>query len=185
MAHIRTFIAIELPGVVTQLVTTVTQRLSMLSEQVKWVKVDGVHLTLNFLGDVSAEIVPDVVKAVQNVGQKQSPFTLSVDRLGGFASLEQARVLWLGVNGDTEALATLHRNLTDELTPLGFEPERRKFFPHITLGRARRQPVSINPYTVGPIQPIHFRVDHLTVFKSELHPQGAKYTPQGFGLLQG
>lgn len=184
MAHIRTFIAIELPGVVTQLVAKVTQRLSGLNDQVKWVKPDGVHLTLNFLGDVATDVVPDVVKTTQKVTQESAPFTLCVDRLGGFASLEKARVLWLGLNGNTEALATLQQHLADALTPLGFEPERRKFFPHITLGRVRKQPVSLDPNAGGPIQPIHFRVDHLTVFKSELHPQGARYTALGYGLLQ-
>jgi 2'-5' RNA ligase len=184
MADIRTFIAFELPGVVAQRVTDVIHRLSFLGDKVRWVKADNVHLTLRFLGDISPELVPEIVTIVQNVTHEMAPLTLCVAGLGGFSDLKNARVIWLGVQGDVDRLRHLHELLEARLTPFGLEPDRRKYFPHITLGRARRNAVDVDVARVGPVQPIHFRVDRLTVLKSELRPEGTVYKPLGYGLLK-
>ena len=181
---IRTFIAFELPGVVHQQVGNAIQRLSFLGDRVRWSKPDGAHLTLKFLGDVSQEQVSEIGAVVQNVAQKSAPLMLTVTGVGGFPDLDQARVIWLGVQGDLDGLRDLHSHLEAELTPLGFEPERRKYFPHITLGRARRNAVSVDGARVGTFSPVHFRVDCLTLMKSELQPEGAVYSPLSYGALK-
>lgn len=185
MADIRTFIAIKLPGVAAQLVADMTQRMQFMGDKVRWVREDGVHLTLKFLGDVPEETVPDVVKIVQRTVQGRKPMTLSLAGLGGFASLDNARVIWLGVQGDVDALGTLQAEMDLHLESLGFAREKRKYFPHITLGRARRQSVAVDVSRVGAFQPVYFRADCVTIFKSDLQPQGAVYTPLGYGLLSG
>lgn len=181
---IRTFIAFELPSMVRQQVVNATQRLSFLGDRVRWSKADDAHLTLKFLGDVSSEQLPEIVSAFQGVSQKTPPLTLRVVGVGGFPDLDQARVIWLGVQGDLAGLRDLHSHLEAALTPLGFEPERRKFFPHITLGRSRRNPVAVDVSRVGTFSPVHFRVDRLTLMKSELRPEGAVYSPLFYGALK-
>lgn len=181
---IRTFIAFELPGVVRQHVVNATQRLSFLGDRVRWSKPEDAHLTLKFLGDVPPEQLPEIVSAFQDVSQKTPPLTFCVVGVGGFPDLDQARVLWLGVQGDVDGLRDLHRHLEVVLTPLGFDPERRKYFPHITLGRARRNPVAVDVSRVDTFSPVHFRVDRLTLMKSELRPEGAVYSPLYYGALK-
>lgn len=185
MADTRTFIAFELPAVVKQQACQVVERLSFLDDHVRWAKPDGLHLTLKFLGDVSPDLMPKIIRIVQNVAKETSPLTLCVSDLGGFANLKQARVIWLGVKGDVVGLRNFQHTIETELTPFGFVPERRKYFPHITLGRVRRNALAVEADRVGPISPIRFRADRVTVLRSELGPDGAVYHPLAYGLLQG
>ncbi|MBT3606356.1 MAG: RNA 2',3'-cyclic phosphodiesterase [Candidatus Latescibacteria bacterium] len=184
MADTRTFIAFELPPVVKQQVRQVVKQLAFLDDLVRWSKPEGVHLTLQFLGDVSPELMPQIIKMVQKVAKETPPLSLCLSGLGGFASLNQARVIWLGVLGDVLGLCNLQSLLEAELTPFGLAPERRKYFPHITLGRARRNAVAVDVARVGPIPSVLFRADKVTVMKSTLGPDGAAYHPLAYGLLK-
>ena len=86
MADVRIFVAIEMPSVVGQQVAGVSQRLSYL-KQVRWVKPEGVHLTLKFLGDVAEERVSEIVSAVQQIASDTAPMMLSTTDVGGFPKL--------------------------------------------------------------------------------------------------
>ncbi|MDP6038295.1 MAG: RNA 2',3'-cyclic phosphodiesterase, partial [Candidatus Latescibacteria bacterium] len=118
------------------------------------------------------------------IASDTAPMMLSTTDVGGFPKLEDARVLWLGVGGDLEALKALQSKVTQALAEIGFEPDRRRFFAHATVGRARRAPVRVSPEEVGLLHPVHFAVDRLTVMKSELLPDGARYTALGYGTFE-
>ena len=141
MALVRTFVALELPGVVGQTLADTIERLKGAAGGVRWVRPEGIHLTLKFLGDVEETRIPEIVAAVQQASGGTAPFTLQTSEVGGFPRLERARVLWVGLEGDLETLAGLQMEVEGALGTLGFPPERRRFFPHLTLGRARRHPV--------------------------------------------
>ena len=83
-----------------------------------------------------------------------------------------------------DGLRILQRQLVGGLTPLRFEAERRKYFPHKTLGRARSHPVDVDISRAGPVQPLHFLTDRLTVMKTELHPGGTFYAPLAYCPLK-
>jgi RNA 2',3'-cyclic 3'-phosphodiesterase len=184
MANTRTFIALELPEAVKLQACQVIERLSFLDDRVRWTRPDNLHLTLNFLGDVSPELMPKIIETVQTIAKETLPLTLCVSGLGGFADLNEARVIWLGVQGDVSGLRNFQSMIETQLTPFGFVPERRKFFPHITLGRSRRKAVAVDVTRVGSLSPIHFQAGRVTVMKSELGPGGAVYHPLAYGLLQ-
>ena len=184
MAHVRTFIAVELPGAVRETLAGVTNRLRGQVGEVRWVQPEGIHLTLKFLGDVETERIPDVVSAVRAAAGEVAAFTLRTTHLGGFPVRDRARVLWVGLEGDVAALADLQGRVEGALVGLGFEKERREFSPHLTLGRARKQPVSLPEDVLDP-EAVSFRVERVTVMKSDLQPGGAVYTPQGYGPLAG
>jgi 2'-5' RNA ligase len=183
MADVRIFVALEMPSAVGQQVAGVAQRLSHLN-QVRWVNPGGVHLTLKFLGDVAEGRMPEIVSAVQQVASETAPMMLSTADVGGFPKREDACVLWLGVGGDLDKLMALQKKVTQAFSEIGFEPERRRFFAHVTVGRVRRAPVSVTLEEVGLLHPVHFSVDRLTVMKSELLPGGARYTPLGYGIFE-
>ena len=184
MAGIRTFVALEMPVVVKRQVVFVARHLSHLG-QMRWVRSEGVHLTLKFLGDVEENRVADIVSVVQQVASKFQPFALSTAGLGGFPRLERARVLWLGVEGDLGQLRVLQGRIAQKLEDLGFERERRPFFAHVTVGRARRKPVRVTAVNVKTWRAINFSVDRVSVMKSTLRPEGAVYTPLGYGMFEG
>jgi 2'-5' RNA ligase len=104
-----------------------------------------------------------------------------VSRSGTFPSPKSPRVIWLGLSGQTEILANLVKNLEQVFAPLGFAPEKRRFTPHLTLGRVRssqgREALSRSLQTVSLPDFPELLVEQLVLFRSTLRPQGALYTP--------
>jgi 2'-5' RNA ligase len=182
---IRSFIAIDLPDGLKGILREVGQRLrsEIRHEGVRWGNVSGIHLTMQFLGDVAESDLPRIGAALAQVGQRHAPFTFTVGGLGCFPNLKKPRVIWVGVQEETGALAALQKEIVESLVPLGFEPERRAFHPHLTLGRARRNirpadqrrlgPVIANA-GVGELERVH--VGSFLLMRSDLRPDGAVYT---------
>jgi 2'-5' RNA ligase len=105
---------------------------------------------------------------------------LTVRNLGAFPSVNRPRVLWLGIDGDTDALINLETEIDARFQDYGFKKEDRPFRPHLTLARIKEprglvglaETVKKNEdYIAGS-----FTVSGLTLFKSDLKPTGAIYT---------
>ena len=184
MEQIRSFIAIELPDELKLKLGQLEAQLKSGQQlRVKWIDPNSIHLTLKFLGDIGEERVADVVAAVERVTGRADPFTLRTSGVGGFPNREQARVVWVGLTGDLEALGALQKAVEGALSGLGFPAERRSYFPHLTLGRVRRAPVTLPPNVSG-FAPVSFRVACVTTIRSDLGAQGAVHTPLGYGALR-
>ena len=151
---------------------------------VQWVKADNIHLTLKFLGDISANDVPKIAEALAASVNSVEPFQFTAAGLGCFPNLRKPRVVWAGVEEDgARKLIALAEAVEAALNPLGYPPEERPFSPHITLGRVRRetpppdaartgQAVAAQPavrYGIESVNAIH-------LMKSDLQPGGAVYT---------
>jgi len=183
LGMIRLFIAAELPGAVRDVVGVSQIRLQHLDKRVRWVNPNGAHLTLKFLGDVEEHLAVDVVSRVRKAVCQESPVILQPGPFGAFPGPEQARVIWLGIEGQVEGLTRIYNVLESALVPMGFPKERRRFSPHVTVGRARRKPISVFLEQVAPIGAVHFKVDRVVVMSSDLGPGGADYRPLGYGML--
>jgi len=139
------------------------------------------HLTLWFLGDgLGPEQVAGACDALDRVGQdvRSRPFGLSLGRIGVFAKPRDPRVLWVGVGGQTAALIALKKRLDDELRPLGWEPEKRRYTPHLTIGYVQdKQAVSQAriPYN-SPVSEAAWPVNKLHLFRSQKTKKGFRYT---------
>lgn len=94
---------------------------------------EDLHLTLVFLGPVTAEQYPCVVRAAGAVNGM--PFDLAIDQVGYWS---HPRVLWCAPTETPELLRTLVSDLQRELKRCAFKPERRPYSPHITLARKSR-----------------------------------------------
>jgi RNA 2',3'-cyclic 3'-phosphodiesterase len=105
----------------------------------KWVRPDGLHLTLKFLGDVDDAREPDLRTALrQAAGAGEArPVTLQIEGFGVFPDFRRPRVVWAGVAPDP-AVELLQHRVEQAFAPLGFPTEARAFRPHLTLGRADR-----------------------------------------------
>jgi 2'-5' RNA ligase len=185
---IRSFVAIDLPDSTKERLQEVCDRLKVDVPEgtVRWSRIAGLHLTLKFLGNVAEADVPKIRAALNEVAHHHQPFNVSVESLGCFPNTKRPRVIWVGVEEHSGALANLQRDAERALVPLGFEPERRGFHPHLTLGRTRRNArfedqrrlgEVVDATAVGKLDDIW--VTSIKLMRSDLKPGGAVYTPLG------
>ena len=188
---IRSFIAIDLPSDVKEALSTSIESLKGRGlSGVRWVKPGGIHLTLKFLGDVPPSTVPLLLDAIESAAGCHHAFTLGLGDLGVFPNPNDPRILWVGLNGDLSSLARLQASVEGQCQYLGFEPDRRGFTPHLTLGRVRRTlPESQRDLvraalreeaSVGELQWV---VEKIHLIHSTLTPQGAVYRSLGEARL--
>jgi RNA 2',3'-cyclic 3'-phosphodiesterase len=177
---IRCFIAINLPSEWKGRLAELETRLKEARADVSWVKPENVHLTLKFLGGVEETRIPLVKKALQKGLQGQKPLTLSLAGLGVFPNPRYPRVVWVGMEGDTERLQKLQGIVEQAMAELGFPREARSFSPHITLGRMRSQQNAISLMDLlrrlGDYRLDSVEAKSVELMRSQLHPEGAVYT---------
>ncbi|MBD3367415.1 MAG: RNA 2',3'-cyclic phosphodiesterase [Candidatus Eisenbacteria bacterium] len=134
---LRLFVALELPPEVKDGILTVVGDLRSRGVRASWARPGTIHLTLAFLGDTDEALVASIGGALREAASNVRPFEWSIRGLGAFPSPRRPRVIWAGVDAPDE-LFELKREIDAELRPLGYSPDRRRFRPHITLGRVRR-----------------------------------------------
>ena len=184
MEQIRAFIAVELPPAVREAVEGVVRELrSGIGDGVRWVRPEGVHLTLKFLGDIDAGSVPAVSRAMAQCAASAAPFDLFLEGVGVFPNARRPRVIWIGLGGALEPLLALQHSIDRELEGLGFARERRPFTPHLTLGRVRdgisaqqSRGVSEAIAEVAIERRVEVPVREVLLIQSDLRPSGAVYT---------
>jgi 2'-5' RNA ligase len=179
MEKIRTFIAIELDESIKDSLTELQERLKGEAPRgsVRWVRSGGIHLTLKFLGDVPADQIGEITKALQKSCQGFAPFSLSCGGLGCFPNLRRPRVVWVGVQEETGTLAQLKKSIEENVAPLGYPS------PHLTLGRVQKR---VGPGDRGRLGDLvgaleigvlsQMEVRSVNLMRSDLRPSGAVYT---------
>ena len=188
---VRTFIAIELPPEVREALDLAQRALreaaarlgvrDELQQAARWVNSESTHLTLKFLGATPAEKLVEIETALARAGAGTGPFELKLVGLGAFPSPSTARVLWVGIAGDVEKLVALRDRVEQEVAPVGFPTEDRRFHPHLTLARLETGPVlgratSSLLADQGAVREVRWRVAEVSLMKSELRRTGAVYS---------
>ena len=184
MERVRSFIAVELPSAARDAVERVMRDLrATAGDGVRWVRPEGIHLTLKFLGDIDVDSVPAISTALDRCAAFAAPFDLIVEGVGVFPNARRPRVVWVGLGRALESLQGLQQSVERELEALGFARERRAFTPHLTLGRVRdgvsaQQGRALSEAIAGAsVQPgVDLPVRELALMKSDLRPTGAVYT---------
>jgi 2'-5' RNA ligase len=181
--NMRLFIAIELPEDSKKLITKVQSILKDRGLDAGWTKPEGIHLTLKFLGEVEETKVNGINTALSDACKGIQRLQLEIAEAGAFPNTRNPRVIWLGVSGDTEQLASLQRAIEAAMTKIGFEKEERKFSPHLTLARIKApRPRDNWPQALESIKDVKFpafSAASVSLMKSELKPSGAVYTEIG------
>ncbi len=178
----RAFIAVNLSEELRRQLAEAQDGLRRSGADVKWVRPEGIHITLKFLGWVEDDRVLQVGDAVAAAVSGARAFRLGLEGMGSFPSAAAPRVIWVGVKEGAQQLADLARRVEDALEPLGFAREERPFSPHVTIGRCRsprgRQEL------VKLVEQEHERrfgemeVVRVELMRSDLHPAGPTYTTQ-------
>ena len=179
--NIRTFAAIELSSSIKERIEThiKTLRSAVLEANPSWTRVENIHLTLKFFGDVEETRIKRIAKAASKAVDTLAPFDISISNTGAFPKLSQPRVLWIGIEDKTGQLSKLQNRLEEECVLEGFEKEVRAFRPHLTIARIRnpegaRRLAEVNK-ELG-FGPMKLTVAELVIFRSELSSKGSKYT---------
>lgn len=175
----RAFIAIELPVELQKKLGDFIDVLKNPQDKISWVSPKNIHLTLKFLGDVSADDIDSVKNIIKDVGGRYSPFETKVTGTGVFPSPRSHRVVWIGVEGGKERFVDIYNDLEDRLVSIGIPKEGRGYTPHITLGRVKYVK-DINGF--DNLITKHSKdlfgnlmVDSISFMKSTLTPKGAVY----------
>ncbi|MCJ7717399.1 MAG: RNA 2',3'-cyclic phosphodiesterase [Anaerolineales bacterium] len=181
---IRTFIAVDLPPNVLEALGQISSQLQekLPDTQVRWVNFEKMHLTLKFMGDISKENIGMVEKILQSEASKRQVMEIGIGGIGAFPKERHPRVIWIGVEAPTE-LFDLRRGIEYGLARLGYNYDKYEFSPHLTLGRISRKASARDVRTVGNVLSdfqVGFigvaRIDAVPLYRSDLLPEGAKYT---------
>lgn len=183
MSTIRAFIAIELTAPILERLGDLQSRMQqdLPPGLLRWVRPEGIHLTLVFLGEIPVEQVDRIAEALGEACAAYAPFTVSIAGIGCFPNTRRPRVVWVGVEEQSGALACLQRDVEGALELLGFPPEGRRFSPHLTLGRVKgggRQALEVLGTYVeqARVRVGEMRVEGVHLIRSDLQPGGAVYT---------
>jgi 2'-5' RNA ligase len=199
----RLFVAIELPEGVRAALRDAIELLQNngLTAGLRWVRPEGIHLTLKFLGATAEPRVPEIAAALREALAGAPAFGLRPDGFGTFpesrpdqreSRRHDLRVLWVGIAGDTDALAALAERVEGAMAPLGYPQEARPYFGHLTLARVRddadRAAVAsmydaLRPYLANSSRSAQdpapafpgFRAERVALMESKLAPGGAQY----------
>ena len=182
--NIRSFIAIELPDELKRGLKVFQDRLKLPKYNfVKWVAVDGIHMTLKFLGNITLKQTDEVKSSLASIAQFQQKFALKTANIGAFPDTQRIRILWLGLEGDISKLIELQQTLDSSFLRQGFKSEKRPFIPHLTLARVKQNCHLNERREFGELiegakyEPIYyFEVDKISIMRSHLLPGGAVYS---------
>lgn len=180
----RCFVAVEIPESMRSSLGKVQDALREAFAGARWVRPDGIHLTLRFLGEVDAATVNALGEDLRIlVARSGPPFSLRVGGVGFFPLRARPRVVWIGLHNpadDPGALArftALQASIEETVRRAGLSPETRAFHPHLTLarleGRGPRQ-AAADPGNVGDDLG-RLPVERVRIMRSILKPSGAVY----------
>ena len=175
---IRAFLAIQPAEDVLRNLESLQIEFGDTGADVRWVRAEAMHLTLQFLGEVRENELPAIERGLAEALREQAPVEIECRGLGVFPNQKRPRVVWVGLHG--AGLARVAERAETVLSPLGFPPEEREFTPHITLGRIRSTRGWEQLQRVLKVSADRSlgssRIDHATLYRSELRPDHAVYT---------
>jgi 2'-5' RNA ligase len=171
---VRTFVAVFPPPEVRQALFRAARDLPA-SKAFRLIGPEKLHLTLKFLGNVAEDDLIRVEQALEQLRGRHEPFEVSTSGFGAFPSERMARILWAGVGEGSGQLGAVAQSLDDLLEPAGFGRERRPYVPHLTLGRARGQGVTLKDTSVSP-PTLRFSVSGVDLVESVPGEGGVTYS---------
>ena len=169
----RIFVAIEVND--KNVLDSISKIQSELKINAKPVKIQNLHFTVQFLGEVSDQTIEKISRELSDL--EFTPFSISFSGIGVFPKPNNPRVVWIGTNDGISKLEELVVNIQKKLLCFGFSPDK-KFKPHVTIFRIKNK--------IGDITneleklSIHYfgkqMISEVKLKKSELTPNGPIYT---------
>jgi RNA 2',3'-cyclic 3'-phosphodiesterase len=174
---VRLFVALDLREDIRDAIRSLIARLKPLGHNARWVRPEGMHITLKFIGYVAEDQV-DRMRAALSEIHSPRPVDLQFCGVGFFPDAKRPRVVWCGTIASPN-LAPLAKDIERALEPLGIAPESRDFVAHLTLARFNA-PAKMPElaHAAAELQNHDFgtaRETEFHLFESILRPSGAEY----------
>jgi 2'-5' RNA ligase len=184
----RLFFAVFPPPEVQRAAFAMEEALRRPDDLVSWVKLENLHYTLRFMGDLGEDGARRAGEAAQEAASDLDAFDAELGSLGAFPNARRPRVLWVGLAKGGESLKALAKRLEAALRRRGFERADQPFSAHLTIGRVRNPGQDWSARLDGASPPAAevatFHVDRLLLMESKLSPKGSTYTIKSEVLLR-
>ena len=177
---IRIFIGLDVPVIAKEALENVQfDLMDMLPENaVTWSRPENMHVTLAFLGDGNQpERVGAVCELLDTIVEGKKQFHLRLGPLGCFPRRRNPTVIHTGLQGGVKQLGDMKVELDTALSEIGFELDKRKYTPHLTLGRVRK-PDQVEKAQLpfgSETPPTQWDVSAVHLYHSYKNRQGQKY----------
>ena len=175
----RTFLAVQVSDFTRNLISAIYQDLPELDKKLKKANVDNPHITIKFLGDTDEESIESISKDLEKEFEDFPAFGFEIASTGVFPSPSCPKVFWLGVEKGEDKLREMHKKVENVTNNYNISKDRRKFKPHLTIGRKRRRSAisDLNDFLDYDYKPIFNPADELIFFESILKSSGAVHKP--------
>jgi len=130
----RIFVAIEVSD--KDVLNSIHKIQTELNIKAKPVELHNMHFTVQFLGEVSEQMVGKISDALNSI--EFSSFSISFASIGVFPNPNSPRVIWIGTDDGVNELEKLAEMIRSKLSHLGFSPDK-KFKPHVTMFRVKNK----------------------------------------------
>ena len=182
MKTIRSFLAVnislETARSIAEKLPSLMERFDQAGMEVRWVPPQNMHVTLHFLGNITEPMVRAVADNIEQVTKSFPQVELEASGLGVFPSVQEPRVLWVGIHSKDDQLKLLHDKLAIVLEETGFKMDGNAFRAHVTIGRIKKaEPAALEEILAaegdtgfGTSSP-----KELVCYRSDLHKKGADY----------
>lgn len=175
---IRTFLAIPIPTKLQKYIADFADPIKVREDHINWVAQDNIHITIGFLGETDPNVIEEQAQGLSEVIAGYSPMRIGLTDTGIFPHANSPRVLWIGAAPYSKALFSLVDAVKDYLRGQGYELDKRRFQPHITLGRVKsisRNSQFIHEFLSAEVRELTFDVGEIKWYESTLTPTGAIY----------
>jgi len=169
----RTFVAIEVNN--KDVLNSIHKIQTELNIKAKPVKLHNMHFTVQFLGEVSEDMIGKISDALNSI--KFSAFSISFVSIGVFPKPNFPRIIWVGTDDGINELEKLAEMIRSKLSQLGFSPDK-KFKPHVTIFRVKNKIEDVSD-KLEKFSSYYFgkqTISEIKLKKSELTPNGPIYT---------
>jgi len=177
----RTFVAVQLDDSCRKNLADAVSAMAALTDAIRWVKPENLHLTLKFIGQLRERQLPQAVEAIGDAASDAVPFRMTMAGIASLPPKGRPHVIHAPAEEPTGSLETLALKVNEALADsLGVKREQRKFLPHVTLGRVKRRDkcpaiaelaAQVAESRFGAVQ-----VDEVVLMKSDLTSTGPLYT---------
>lgn len=176
---VRCFIAVECTNnEIVDGIKRVQNALESTGANLKHVEPENIHLTLKFLGEIEQHKADEIAEIIREISFE--PFSFKVEEVGVFPNLRRTATIWAGITDGVSDLSAVFEEVDSKMGKLGFERERRRFHPHLTISRVRsgknrdqlvEELLAVKDQVFGVIH-----VDHISLKKSVLTQKGPIYS---------
>jgi RNA 2',3'-cyclic 3'-phosphodiesterase len=182
----RLFIAVPIPADVVASIADLVEGVRAQGvpgggRDVRWVRLDGLHVTLRFIGPTPESLVGAATDATRTAAAEHGPFDVGIGGAGAFPTPSRPRALWLDILTGAEELTALAVSVNEGLHAHGWEIDDRPMRPHLTLARSDgiRAGATIASRLIAAAEDLElrFRADRVALFESRTGHGPAEYEP--------